>query len=182
VLVNYCKLLWLTGKLVGTQQRFRCLESVALTLLTVLKCTVSEQIIHVTCTFHVKYEWSNTSWKDTYSILVQNKLNTEFNRNPFSGFIFRVNHEDEGPTSSYTHDHSSSYPHDHSVTGLPFHANEIKQLIKRCWIVYYPQQCNVWDNFRGQSPHWFIQLVVLRAAVYFCPSSFIGSLLCMLFH
>ena len=25
------------------------------------KCTVNKQIIHVTCKFHVKYEWSNTS-------------------------------------------------------------------------------------------------------------------------
>jgi len=143
-------------------------------LLTVLKCTTSEQIIHVTYNLHVKYELSNTSWKGTYSILVHNKPNTELNRNPFIGFIFRVNHEDEGPTSSY--------PHDHSVTVLPFRAIESNQLINRCWIVYYLRQCDVWHTFRGQSPHWFIQLVVLRAAIYFCPSSFICLLLYMLCH
>jgi hypothetical protein len=167
--VKYCKFLWLTGKLVGTQERFLSLKLVALMLRTVLKCTMNEQIVHVTCKLHVKYEWSNTTWKEMYYILIKNKPNTEFNRNPFSGFIFGVNHEDEGPMSSY--------PHDHSVTLLPFHVIESKQLIKRCWIVYYPRQCDVWDTLRGQSPHWFIQLVVLRAVIYFCPSSFICVLL-----
>jgi hypothetical protein len=56
--------------------------------------------------------------------ILVNKNSPEFNRNPFSGFIFGVKHDDVG--------HTSSYPHDHSVTVLPFHATESKELVRRC--------------------------------------------------